>query len=279
MRIVITGASGFLGGAVFKQLTAAGYDCLGVSRTDFPGLHRVASYADTPAGECLIHCAETNDRSLANAGGEALESSARHTLSSLLAKGYCHVVYASSAVLYGDRWTAPRKVNDPVTLTDTYTRIKWLSEISVLEHGGSVVRLANLYGPGMPATNVLSHILTQLDQEDRTITMHALDPVRDFLWIDDAVSALSILAERKIAGVFNVGSGQGTSICELVALVQRAAGTNHSVSGLRTPDQLSHLVLDITDTRRHLGWSPQRLLEVGVREMVKMNIKSENQKL
>ncbi len=276
MRIVITGASGFLGGAVFRQLTAAGFDCLGVSRADFPNLHRVATYADTPAGDCLIHCAETNDRSLANAGGEALEAEARHTLSALLTKGYRHVVYASSAVLYGDRWTTPRKVTDPVTVTDIYTRIKRMSEISVLEHGGSVVRLANLYGPGMAATNVLSHVLSQLG-EDRTITMHALDPVRDFLWVDDAVSAVSILSEQKIAGVFNVGSGQGISIGELVGLAQRAAGTRQSVTGLRTLDQPSHLVLDITATRQHLGWSPQTLPEVGVRELVEMKMKSGTQ--
>jgi len=278
MRIVITGASGFLGGAVFRQLTAAGFDCLGVSRADFPGLHRVASYAETPAGDCLIHCAETNDRSLANAGGEALEAAALHTLSALLTKGYRHVIYASSAVLYGDRWTAPRKVTDPVTVTDTYTRIKRMSEISVLEHGGSVARLANLYGPGMAATNVLSHVLTQLGQ-DRMIMMHALDPVRDFLWIDDAVRALSILSERQPAGVFNVGSGQGISIGELVGLAQRAARTRQSISGLRTLDQPSQLVLDITATKRHLGWSPQMLTEVGIRELVEMKMKSGTQTL
>jgi UDP-glucose 4-epimerase len=130
----------------------------------------------------------------------------------------------------------------------------------------------------MAATNVLSHILNQLGQ-DRTITMHALDPVRDFLWIDDVVSALSILSQKQIAGVFNVGSGQGISIGELVGLAQRAAGTHQSVSGLRTLDQPSHLVLDITATSQHLGWSPQTSLEVGVRELVKMNMKSGTQTL
>ena len=210
---------------------------------------------------------------MANAGGEALEEAARHTLSALLTQGYRHVVYASSAVLYGDRWTTPRKVADPVTVTDTYTRIKRMSEISVLERGGSVLRLANLYGPGMAATNVLSHVLTQLGQ-DRIITMNALDPVRDFLWIDDAVSALSILSKRQIGGVFNAGSGQGISIGELVGLVQRAAGTRQSVCGLRKLDQPSNLVLDITATRQHLGWSPETLPEVGVRQLVEIKMKS-----
>jgi nucleoside-diphosphate-sugar epimerase len=273
MRIVITGASGFLGGALLRKLTATGFDCIGVSRANFPDLYRVATYADTPCGDCLIHCAETNDRSLANAGGEALEAEARNALSALLAKDYRHVVYASSAVLYGDRWITPRKVTDQLSVTDTYTRIKHMSEISVLERGGSVVRLANLYGLGMSATNVISHVLGQLGQ-NRTITMHSLSPVRDFLWIDDAVSALSILSEQQIAGVFNVGSGQGMSIGEIVDLVQQAAGTRQSVSELRPLEQPSHLVLDIASTRQRLGWSPQTLPTVGVRELVEMNMKS-----
>ena len=278
MQIVITGASGFLGGAIFRKLTAAGFNCLGVSRTNFPALHKVSTYADTPGGDCLIHCAETNDRALANAGGEELEAETLRALSALLNKGYRQVVYASSAVLYGDQWTSSRKVTDPVTVTDTYTRIKRMSEISVLEYGGSVVRLSNVYGPGMAESNVLSHVLVQLGR-DRTITMRSLDPVRDFLWIDDAVSALSIFSERENAGVFNVGSGQGISIGALVDLAQRCAGTRQSVAELRTLDQPSHLVLDITGTREQLGWSPKTLPEVGVRELVEMTLKPRTETL
>ncbi len=273
MRIVITGASGFLGGAIFRHLTDAGRDCLGVSRTKSPNLHHVMTYADTPAGDCLIHCAETSDRSLANAGGEPLQQEAHRTLTALLSRGYRHIIYASSAVLYGDQGAYPRKVTDPVVVTDVYTRIKRMSEVSVLEHGGSVVRLSNLYGVGMAATNVLSHILAQLGQ-DRTITMHALDPVRDFLGVDDAVRALSILSEKKLPGVFNVGSGQGISIGELVELAQRAAGTQQPVAELNRGVRPSRLVVDIAATHQQLGWSPQIRPEVGVRELVKMKMKT-----
>ena len=109
--------------------------------------------------------------------------------------------------------------------------------------------------------------------------MHSLDPVRDFLWIDDAASALSILSEQQIAGVFNVGSGQGISIGELVGMAQQAAGTHQSVTGLHKLNQPSHLVLDITATKQYLGWSPQMLTEVGVRELVEMKMKSGTQTL
>ena len=276
MRVVITGASGFLGATVSRRLTAAGVDCLGVARTDAPELHRVDSYSDAPSGDCLIHCAETNDRSVANAGGDALEAETLHTLEALIAKGYRHVVYASSAVLYGDRWMTPRGVYDPVVAVDTYTRIKQRSEQLVLEHGGVVARLANLYGPGMAAGNVLSHILGQIGS-GRTITMYALEPVRDFLWIEDAALAMTAMIAGETPGVFNVGSGRGTSIDELVDLVQEAAETRQNVVGVHALDRSSHLVLDISATTQTFGWTPQTRLEEGVRKMVNMKMQREIQ--
>jgi len=142
----------------------------------------------------------------------------------------------------------------------------------VLERGGAVVRLSNIYGPGMPAANVFNHVLNQLGS-GKAIKMHTLDPVRDFLWVDDAVGALFALIEQKVAGVFNVGSGHGISIGELVGLVQQAAGTGQPVMALHMLDQPSHLVLDIAATRQCLGWSPRMLLEEGIRKLVKTKMK------
>ncbi|NJM32689.1 MAG: NAD(P)-dependent oxidoreductase [Limnobacter sp.] len=179
MRVVVTGASGFLGRAVMQCVTQAGFECIGVSRTRHAGLHQVSSYAEAPAGDVLIHLAQTNDRATANAQGQALETEANQTLKSLLAKSYSKVVYASSAVLYGDHIAAARHVSEPIIATDTYTQIKLNSEYAVLAHGGAVARLSNLYGLAMAPGNVLSHILTQLGKGP-SIVLHTLEPVRDF---------------------------------------------------------------------------------------------------
>ncbi|MFN4310066.1 MAG: NAD-dependent epimerase/dehydratase family protein [Ferrovibrio sp.] len=274
MRVIVTGASGFLGSAIVRKLTTAGIECLGVSRKTVAGLNHVAEYSDTPEGDVLIHLAETSDRAAAKALGDSVEVEARHTLDALLAKGYRKIVYASSAVLYGDRWLTPRKTSDPVEAQDIYTRIKLASEQVVLAHGGAVARLANLYGPGMATGNVLSHILGQLDHGS-TITMQTLEPVRDFLWVEDAADALSRMAIREATGLFNVGSGIGTSIAELVDQVQTVAATSQKVVAMHKLEQPSYLVLDVVATKQALDWKPETVLQEGLRKLLKLKIQPE----
>lgn len=279
MRVVVTGASGFLGAAVLRQLVEAGFDCIGVSRRDNSGLYRVNKYSETPAADCLIHCAETNERAIVNASGALMEMEARQTLDAFLTGKFEHVIYMSSSVVYGDQWITPRKVSDPVEAVDAYTHIKLASEQAVLKSGGAVARLSNLYGQGMAAGNVLSHIFRQLDT-GRAITMHSLEPIRDFLWVDDAAKAVRAIVEIKSTGVFNIGSGRGTSIRQLVRIAQTASGSNQDVIGLRTGERPSYLVLDIADTEKSIDWIPQVCLKDGLLRLLntKMKLKFNEQK-
>lgn len=270
MQVIVTGASGFLGQAVLRALAAARSAAVGVSRQPRPGLVQVAGYEDAPAGDVLVHLAQGSDRAAANAGGAAHEAEAVRTLEALLAKPYRHVVYASSAVLYGDRAQTPRRPSDPVDASDTYARIKLACEQAVLARGGTVARLANLYGPGMATSNVLGDVLAQLGNGE-AISMQALHPVRDFLWVDDAAAGLVAMAERPHQGVFNLGSGTGTSVAQLVDLVQQAAGTRQQVLARRPAASPSSLVLDVSATTEAFGWTPSTSLQQGIGRLVSMN--------
>lgn len=243
---------------------------LGVSRRQFPGMLQVANYEDAPAGDVLVHLAEINDRSLAQVNGVAYEEQALKTLIALQRKGFSKIVYASSAVLYGDQSRTPRRVGDPVFAVDAYTRIKLASEKLVLEWGGVAARLVNLYGPGMSEGNVLNSILKQIGTEG-PICVRDASPVRDFLWIDDAVKALSAMATRESSGVFNVGSGVGYSIRDLANLVARAAGEEgRFIESTNTANRISRLVVDVTETEMAFGWRPSVTLFEGVTALVKI---------
>jgi UDP-glucose 4-epimerase len=193
---------------------------------------------------------------------------ARHTLEALLGKPFSWVIYSSSAVLYGDRSVTPHVETDPVYANDVYTRIKLASERMVLERGGGVARLSNLYGPGMARGTVFGTILGQLGQSG-PLTVQTTSPVRDFLWIDDAVMALSRLAESRASGVFNVGSGVGASIAELASTALDESGeTGRPVVATQTDAGPSILVLDISKTTAALGWRPQVSLREGLHRLI-----------
>lgn len=268
MRVVVTGASGFLGSSIAKKLYDSGVSCVFVSRKDMLGHLKVAQYADTPPGDVLIHLAEINNRARVNELSAEYEREVSRTLHALSEKSYKKVVYASSSVLYGGRGCTPRVESDPVSAIDSYTRVKLASEESVLSCRGVVARLANIYGPGMAAENVLSHILGQLDK-DAPISLQDTSPVRDFIWVEDAAEAIIRMATQQAHGVFNVGTGIGTSIGELARmLLEEAKQPQRQIVSTQSVADASRIVLNINKAKRDLHWQPSVFLSEGLRRLV-----------
>lgn len=270
MKIVVTGASGFLGGRLAQCLRARGTETMLVSRRSMLGTQRVANYGETPAGDILVHLAQENDRAHAEAEGEAGLARALADLTALIAKPYVRIVYVSSAVLYGDAVCVPRRVTEKVTASGIYGRIKLESERLVLASGrGVVARLANLYGPGMSGTNVLSTILSQIPGVGPVRVMDDA-PVRDFLWADDAAAALHAMITGDGKGIYNVGTGIGTSVAELARLALAVAGQpERPVMATHRSARVSCLFLDIDATIETWNWRPTVALCEGLSRLMK----------
>lgn len=268
MLAVVTGASGFLGGVITRSLTNAGVTCLPVSRQKVPGFLKVKKYSDAPSGDLLIHLAEINNRSQVNQLSSGYEREMSRTLKSLLKKSYGKVIYASSSVVYGDVACTPHIESDPVHAVDAYTRLKLASEQNVLSCGGVVARLANIYGPGMPKKNVLNQILGQL-KHDGPIILQDTSHVRDFIWVEDVAEAFVKLATQKAQGLFNIGTGIGTSIGELTKMVlEKAKQSSRKIVSLQPAIRRSFIVLNITKIKQDLQWQPTTSLSQGLGRIV-----------
>lgn len=275
LKVVITGASGFVGTHVLRVLAAQqNVEAIPVTRKEISGWYSVSDYAQSPAGDVLIHLAEDNERARVAQSGQAYEEKALATLTALLAKNYQRVVYASSAVLYGDADTRAHSPNDPIQSDDAYTRVKRLSELAVLKlPAGIVVRPANIYGPGMSKNNVMSAILRQIPGEG-TLEVMDTSPVRDFIWVEDAAEGIVALAlnhfkEGKERGLYNLGTGVGTSIETLADLALEIAGQpDRPVKTKYSSDRQSRLILDFSDTTAACGWRPKTSLREGLTHML-----------
>lgn len=271
LKVVITGATGFLGRYVLRELAARrNIQPIPVTRREVNGWSRVTDYAQSPVGDVLIHLAENNNRSEVAEAGQSYLTEKLTTLTSLLAKPYHRVVYASSSVLYGDADVEAHSTSDMIQNDDYYARVKRLSELNVLKSpGGVVVRLANIYGPGMSIDNVISTVLQQIPGEG-FLEVFDKNPVRDFIWVEDAAEGIVSLALHPFDSsneerLFNLGSGIGTSIETLARTALEIAGQQErSVKAKFSSDRKSNIVLDVSATTSVCGWRPKTSLRQGL---------------
>lgn len=276
MRVVVTGASGFIAGRVMHLLREnPDIQLVPVTRKKIHNWYFVTDYADSPSGDVLIHLAENPDRDYVASFGDSYEESKKSTLTALLAKGYERIVYASSAVLYGDLAEKPHLRSDSVTTVDAYTRVKYQSELAVLNSpAGIVARISNCYGMGMSESNVVSTILRQIKSSGPLRVKNA-SPIRDFINIDDVAAGIVTLAlkqkqKQSTDSLYNLSTGIGTSIGALASMVLGIAGqSDRLVESEINTQKLSQLILDSSETTFDYGWRPKIMLYEGLVELLK----------
>lgn len=269
MRVTITGASGFLGTALCATLRQMGVYVIPVSRKQSPNYFTVSSFDESPISDVLVHLAEDSNRARVNQSSSSYEKGVLANLDRLASKGFQRIIYASSAVLYGDESFADHRVSDEVNVNDVYTRIKQQCESIVMESGNNVVvRLTNVYGAGMSSANVLSAILCQLPFRD-SIKIWDGKPIRDFLWIADAADCIAKMVLGKNVGRFNLGSGESVSVDELIRIVLDVSNQKgRKVEYTKPSERESCIRVDIQETMKVWQWRPSVLLCEGVRNMI-----------
>jgi nucleoside-diphosphate-sugar epimerase len=171
--------------------------------------------------------------------------------------------------VYGDAYENSRSEDAPVRAAGPYAAAKLaVEELMRRDSRCTIVRLSNVYGPGMSSANVLSDIVGQLGAGG-PIRVRDLAPVRDYLHVDDAATAFAELVERPVAGTLNVGTGTGTSVETLARLACSAAGTPDRALVETAPGATrSILVLDVDRARSQLHWRAAVSVEQGITRIV-----------
>ena len=192
-------------------------------------------------------------------------------------RGVRKVVFVSSGgTVYGVPRATPVAEDHPTDPISSYgihklTVEKYLALAHRL-HGLDycVVRPANLYGPRQRLDTAQGAVAVFLDQalRDQPIQIWGDGSVvRDYVYVTDAVDAMLKAASFEGAPrIFNIGSGKGTSLKELVAAIGQLLGREIKVehSSGRAVDVPSN-VLDASLAARHLGWRASTPLSEGLR--------------
>jgi len=275
LKVVVAGASGYIGGNLYSALKESGRNVVGVSRQKGSRFEHVSSYTETPNGDILVFAAEPNSLKDVLESGEQGILHRLRTLEELTSRSWRRIIYLSSAVVYGDASVYPYLIGAGYSPQDAYASTKIRTEQLLLSNSNSVIlRLTNVYGTGMSGSNVVSTILRQAGGPS-PIVVQNIDPIRDFIWVDDVIDLIVkvIVDERDastVSNIFNVGTGIGTSIGELAKIVALAAGApDQQVISRVTGSRLSSIVVDIVDTTSTWGWTPRVSLFDGVSSLLR----------
>lgn len=278
---VVTGANGFIARHVVRHLIEGGHRVLAYSRSRPPSLaatavaHHIDDYAQLPAtpNAVLIHLAEP--ARLLEADGATALARCRSTQQLLLRRGFGHIVYASSAVVYGSDHSRPSRIEDATSGAGRYAELKLAGERATTAVSGTVLRLANTIGPGMASDNIISDVLRQLGLT-APLRVRTLAPVRDFIDVADVAQAICSAALKRSPGTFNVGTGRATSVRELVAAILELAGQpgRDIVETGPAPELPSYLVLDPSRTYATFGWQAERGLTATLQSLITSELSS-----
>ena len=276
MRVFLTGASGFVGSRLVPRLRSAGHQTIAAGdELDVRDLESVEASIDAAQPDAVIHLAAQSSVAASwRDPASCFRVNFLGTQNLLLAverqAPTARVLLVGSADEY--RTT---EANAPAYTEQTglrpgspYARTKAAAELLgslAAERGLDVMRVRsfNHTGAGQSDAFVASSFAKQIAEmkegiREEKITVGNLESVRDFLDVEDVLSAYIRLLDPSVRpDVFNVASGVPVKVADLLATLIDIAGVNPEVGVnsdyFRPTDQL---VGDATRLREATGWEP-----------------------
>lgn len=300
MKVLVTGADGFVGSRLVPRLLAQGDEVIAAVRpVDSPravdprakktalelGDAGSVQAAAALRPDAVIHLAALASGSdarkdpgaawLINAVGTA-------RLAEALAPVRCRLLVVSTAEVYGAGPATPRVETDIPAPCSPYAATKFAAEVAALEvwrRAGLPTVVARSFahtGAGQDGRFAIPALAARLRAAKKAgapaVRVGNLSPVREFMHVDDVVEAYLLLVARGQPGeVYNVASGRAISLEDvffrLADLVGHRAIPEPDGSLMRAAD-IPYLVGDGAKLRAATGWRPMKTLEETLAEVV-----------
>lgn len=303
-RVVITGATGFIGASISREFVRAGYSVTVLTRKNSIldrlndirsriGLIEYSSlkpehfdFSKVNTADVFVHCAWKGVLGKDRNEAFQITSNIPTTLDSVeLAAGLgCrHWIGLGSQAEYGNL-NCRIGEDSPTTPTSLYGKAKLASGHSALglcdalRLSGTWMRVFSTYGPE-DAPNWLIPYVIQEFLANRAPKLTLCEQLWDYLYVQDAGKAVVAAAAAGVGGVFNLGSGTALPLRTYIETIRQILGTpilpEYGAVDYR-PDQVMHLEADVSKFAEASNWRPSVGLVDGLTQTISFERSRDN---
>lgn len=299
-KILVTGGAGFIGSNLVDAMIEKGHSVAIVDdlstgqeaninpkadfhKVDISDYDSLAKALETVKPEAIFHMAaqinvrksvenpvrdvEVNIKGTVN----LLDLAARHNVG--------HFIFSSTGgAIYGDKAQRPTPEKEESNPQTPYGINKLASEKYIQffsrEHGikYTILRYANVYGPRqnpLAGAGVVSIFAYKMLKQEPMTMFGDGSQTRDYVFVRDVVKANISALEKGTNGIFNIGTGQETSLNDIVSALEKVTGTKADIKHLpANPSEQLNSCLDISKAQSELDLNEITNLEDGIKELI-----------
>jgi GDP-4-dehydro-6-deoxy-D-mannose reductase len=278
-KALVTGAAGFVGTYLTRFLRNQGWEVTGldlkpaqeVDRNLIGNLNTIpSSKVNRYSYDVVYHLAALSHVPTANENPSlAFDANVRGTfrLLKILPRGQ-RFIFISSGDIYGKGHTGPIRESAPLRPTNAYSATKACADMALSSdiHRNDLVILRpfNHTGPGQPDLFAAPAFARQIARAEAglqppVIHVGNLSPSRDFLDVRDVIRAYFLAFERAGRGPYNIGSGKGIEIGDLLKMLLGLSRIKLSVqakSARLRKEESEERIANTSLFRKDTGWTP-----------------------
>jgi len=290
MKILVTGAAGFIGSHVVDAYIAAGHDVVVIDdlstgskrnlnskakfyEADIRNLAKITEIFQIEKPEVVNHHAAFVSVTESEKA-ETMEINFTGTKNVVCQPGIKRFIFASTGgAMFNDPKRFPPDEQEPENPASMYGKSKQHAEQLVKEYAASkkipyvILRYSNVFGPRQNAhgeSGVVA-IFCNLAGTGGTPNIYGKDTTRDYVYVGDVAKA-NVVALTTGEGTYNIATGIETTNQQVFETIAQAFSwkATPNYQPLR-PGEVTRSALDASKAQRELGWKPRINFEQGVR--------------
>ena len=299
MKILITGAAGFLGSHLTKKLLAKNHSVIGIDDLSTGSMANLEIFKENKNFQFIEHDVRSPiEISVEAIFNFACPASPIHyqadpvktietnflgiiNMLHLARKHGSTLIQASTSEIYGDPEITPQTENywgnvNPIGIRSCYDEGKRAAETLCMDYKRQfnvdtrIIRIFNTYGPNMAVGDgrVVSNFIVQALQNENITIYGDGSQSRSFCYVDDLIDGIFSIyrASKKIETPINLGNPNEFKMTELANIVLEEIQSNSKIIYMPLPqDDPTQRCPDISKAKEILSWEPKVQLREGIR--------------